>query len=417
MFRPFGILVGAFALYFTIPTPVARAEPVTPERVTALPPVEQAAWKAYLDRSNAVAAADEAALQAEVTANGLTKAVRAPEGGDFKLSAKMGDPWFASAEAGQLVNVVLSYQAPSGGWSKHTGYSRGPRQPGMQWSSQYEPGSRPHYLATFDNHSTTEQLYLLAGVWHATQREDCKLAFIKGLNYVLAAQYPNGGWPQVYPLEGKYHDAITFNDDAMTRILALLQAIHSGEPYYAFLDAAQRQAAADALARGLACVVKTQVQLNGKRTGWCAQHDALTLQPTAARALEPATISGNESARLLKFLMTIPRPSPEVVAAIESGLAWLESVKVTGISKTKLAGKTVYEANPAATEVYWARFYDLTTGQPVFPGRDGTLYPTFAAMSVHNKLGYDYYSTIPGSIVKNGQKKWRKMLAKTAGAP
>jgi hypothetical protein len=32
-------------------------------------------------------------------------------------------------------------------------------------------------------------------------------------------------------------------------------------------------------------------------------------------------------------------------------------------------------------------------------------------MAAKNKLGYDYYTSLPGSIVKNCQKKWRKMLA------
>ena len=36
-------------------------------------------------------------------------------------------------------------------------------------------------------------------------------------------------------------------------------------------------------------------------------------------------------------------------------------------------------------------------------------------MAAKNKLGYDYYTPRPGSIVKNGQKKWRKMLAQQSG--
>lgn len=393
----------------------AVAEPLTPERVGQLPAAEQAAWKDYLARSQAAARADAAALVAEVAARGLHAALRAPEGGDFKLSADPGDAWFAGEEAGQLATTVLSYQTPAGGWSKHTGYSKGPRQPGMQWTSQNEPGKAAHYVATFDNRSTTEQLQLLAHVWLATKREDCRAGFVKGLNYILAAQFPNGGWPQVYPLEGEYHDNITFNDDAMTHILELLQAIGNGEPCYAFLDESQRQKAAAALAAGIGCVLKLQVSQNGKPTVWCSQHDALTLQPARARALEPPTLSGLESAHLLKFLMTIQKPSPQIVQSIESGLAWLDRAKITGLTKANRDGKTAYEPNPASAEVYWARFYDLQTSQPVFPGRDGILYETFEAMAAKNKLGYDFYTTQPGSILNNGQKKWHKMRMTPAG--
>lgn len=401
------ILFVSFAVSLTL----AFAEPITPGRVNDLPATEQPAWQAYLERSQANAKADEAVVVAEVAANKLTNALRAPSGGDFKMHTKAGAAWFAGDEAKQLANAVLSYQTPSGGWSKHIGFSRGPRKPGMQWTSQNEPGQPAHYVATFDNGSTTEEMIFLANVWRATKRDDCKAAFIKGLNFILAAQFPNGGWPQVYPLEGGYHDDITFNDDAMTHILELLHAITSNEPAYAFLDESQRQKAAAAVAAGIRCVLKMQIVQDGKRTVWCAQHDALTLRPAAARKMEPATLSGLESAHILSFLMTITNPSPEIVAAVEGGLTWFERAKITGLRKSKHEGQTVYETSTASTEFYWARFYDLKSSKPVFPGRDGILYDSFAAMAADNKLGYDFYTTQPGSIVKNGQKKWRKMLA------
>lgn len=387
------------------------AEPVTLERINQLPAAEQGAWKTYLERSQAKRQADEAVVQAEVAANKMTNALRAPSGGDFKLKVQAGDAWFAGAQAKQLADAILSYQTPSGGWSKHIGFARGPRKPGMQWTSQNEPGQKPHYVATFDNGSTTEQMHFLAGMWLATKREDCKAAFIKGLDFILAAQYPNGGWPQGYPLEGSYHDDITLNDNATTQILELLHGIKVNEPGYAFLDDAQRKQAADALAQGIGCVLKLQVVQDGRKTAWCSQFDPLTLQPSSARKMEPATLSGLESANLLKFLMTIPNPEPELVACIESGLKWLEDVKITGIGTTNVNGKTIFVADPAATQIRWSRFYDLKTSKPVFPGRDGVLYETFADMAEHNKLGYDFYTSLPGSIVSNGQKKWRKMLA------
>lgn len=401
----------SLALLFALAFTRVIADQITPDRLNALPEPEQAAWKRYIERSQAGALTDAAAVQAEVVANKLTNAWRAPSGGDFKLPAKMDNVWYAWKEAKQLADAVLSYQTPTGGWSKHTGYSRGPRKPGMQWTSQNEPGQKSHYVATFDNRSTTEEMYFLAAVWHATKREDCKMGFIKGLNFILTAQFPNGGWPQVYPLEGDYHDDITFNDDAMTRILELLQAIKRNEPYYAFLDEPLRQKAAVALESGLRCLLRAQIVQAGTKTGWCAQYDPLTLQPAAARKMEPVTLSGLESARILSFLMTITNPAPDLIASIEGGLNWLERVKITGLAKTKLSGKTVYETRPASTEVYWARFYNLTNSQPVFPGRDGIIYSTHAEMAARNKLGYDYLSTLPGSIVNNGQKKWRKMLA------
>lgn len=390
------------------------AAPVTVERLNALRADEQVAWRDYLKRSAKDAQADADSIQSEVTASKMTNAIKAPSGGDFKLSYKPGDAWFAGDEAAQLVPVILSYQTPTGGWSKHTGYAKGARQPGMLFSSQYEPGKPPHYLATFDNGSTTEQLHFLANVWHATKRDDCKVGFVKGLNFILAAQYPNGGWPQVYPLEGGYHDDITFNDDAMTHILELLHAIASGEPQFGFLDAEMRGRVRTALNAGIGCLLKTQIVQNGNKTGWCSQFDAITLQPSSARKMEPATLGGTETAHIVKFLMTLTNPTPEIVTSVEAGLKWLDAVRVTGEIRTNEAGKKYFAASATGAEIRWARFYDLTTGKPVFPGRDGITYATFEAMAAKNKLGYDYFSSQPGSILNNGQKKWRKMLASHA---
>ena len=79
----------------------------------------------------------------------------------------------------------------------------------------------PHwnYVGTLDNDATNTELRFLALVSAATPGPDgeaYRASFLRGIRYLLAAQFPNGGWPQVWPLEGGYHDAITFNDNAVT---------------------------------------------------------------------------------------------------------------------------------------------------------------------------------------------------------
>lgn len=370
------------------------------------------AWRQYVERSARLAANDHEALAAEVKAAGLDAAIKAPSGGDFRPPDDDEDAgWFAGEEAGRLADAIVSFQTPSGGWSKHTGYAKGPRRPGMQWTSQNDPGKDPHYLATFDNGATIREIQFLAAVWRGTNRDDCRDAVLRGLDFILVAQFPNGGWPQVYPLEGGYHDNVTFNDNAMTNVLDLVRQSVGDDPKYAFVDDERRARLEAALTRGVACVIAAQIDVDGRKTAWCAQHDPLTLRPVAARAFEPASLSGVESAHLIKFLMTLPRPSAEVIATIEAGLAWLDAAQVRGLAKVKRDGRTIYVADASSTDVYWARFYDLATGEPVFPGKDGVVYRSFEAMAAANdKLGYDYYSTQPGSIIRNGQKKWRKRL-------
>jgi len=253
---------------------------------------DAAAWRGYLARAKALAAADRDALAAEVKASGLAAAIKAPNGGDFRPPDADERAWYAGAEAGRLAEAVISFQTPSGGWSKHTGYAKGPRRPGMQWTSQNEPGRDPHYQATFDNAATVREIEFLASVWMATGRDDCRDAARRGFEFILAAQYPNGGWPQGFPLEGGYHDLITFNDDSMTNILELLQAVAGDDPRYAFVDADLRSRLRGSLARGVACVLAAQVKIDGRATVWCAQHDPLTLAPAGARAFEPPALSG-----------------------------------------------------------------------------------------------------------------------------
>jgi PelA/Pel-15E family pectate lyase len=388
------------------------AAEVDASRVAGMTGPDAGCWQEYVERSTRLAAADQDALQAEVAAAGLTQALKPPTGGDFRPPDGDDREWFAGAEAGELADAVISFQAPSGGWSKHLGYGKGPRRPGMQWTSQSDPGRPPHYLATFDNGATVREIEFLAAVGDASERADCRAAAVRGLEFILNAQFPNGGWPQVYPLEGGYHDNVTFNDNAMTNVLRLLQRVVEGDPRFAFVSDDQRRRFGAALDRGLDWVIAAQVEVDGRATVWSAQHDPITRKPAAARAFEPASLSGVESAQVLKFLMGLRQPSPELVSCIEKGLAWLEAAEVKGITRAKRDGRTLYVVDAASTEGYWARFYDLTSGRPIFPGKDGVVYESFEAMAAANEdLGYDYYSTQPGSIVRNGQKKWRKRLA------
>jgi hypothetical protein len=191
---------------------------LTDELLAKLPEAQRSEWTAYIAQSRTAAANEHRILDAE-----RTKAEAKPAPGnraEFEYDSDTPTEWFASAENQKLAEIVISYQTPTGGWSKAVDYTKGPRQPGTHWTSQ--TGDAWHYCGTFDNRATTEQIKFLAGVFTATKREDVKAALMKGLDYVFAAQYPNGGWPQNYPVERGYHEAITLNDDAMIHILEVL---------------------------------------------------------------------------------------------------------------------------------------------------------------------------------------------------
>ena len=157
-----------------------------------------------------------------------------------------------------------------------------------------------------------------------------------------------------------------------------------------------------------------QVQVGGLRTVWCAQHDPLDLSPVAARKKEPPSLSGAESASLLKYLMRKGPINAQTTTMIEAGVQWLDQHRVAGLRKTtNSAGKTDYVADPRSTEVYWARFYDVQTFKPLFAGaQDGIVYDTFSEMASKNKVAYDYFTTKPGELIDKEMTRWKKRISK-----
>jgi len=383
---------------------------LTDELLAKLPEAQRAEWTAYLAKSRALAETEHRILDEERT---KAEAKPAPHNrAEFEHDSDTPAEWFASAENQKLAEIVISYQTPTGGWSKAVDYTKGPRQTGMHWTSQ--TGDEWHYCGTFDNRTTTEQIRFLAGVFTATKRDDVKAALLKGLDYLFAAQYPNGGWPQNYPVERGYHEAITLNDDAMVHILEVLHDLAEGDNHFAFADDALKQRAQTAFDKGIANIAAMQVRIDGQPTVWCAQHHPLTLAPAKARSKEPPSLSGGESANLVKFLMRSGPTTPEVVAMIEAALKWFDAHRLTGLRKTKNdKGKTDYIADPASTDVLWARFYDLKTAKPIFVGADdGIVYSTFQEMAAKNKVAYDFFRTRPAELLGKELLRWRKRLEK-----
>src|SRR5207249_7229018 len=126
-----------------------------------------------------------------------------------------------------------------------------------------------------------------------------RAAFERGLGFIFASQYPNGCWPQRFPLEDNYGKCITFNDDVMTNVMRLLRDIADGRPPFSFISADERRKCREAFDRGVDCILACQIRIDGKPTAWCQQYDPKTLEPAAGRAYEFPGLSGRESAGVL----------------------------------------------------------------------------------------------------------------------
>jgi PelA/Pel-15E family pectate lyase len=212
------------------------------------------------------------------------------------------DEWYASAEALRIADNVVLYQRSSGGWPRNIDMGKPLSDSGKASLLRDQKNTD----SSIDNGATYTQLSFLARVFTAQPQGRYRESFLKGLDYLLQAQYPNGGWPQ------------------MIGVMKLLRDVAGANSIYAFVDKARRDRAASAVEKEIEGILKTQVLVNGKRTVWCAQHDEVTLAPAAARKFEVVSLSGDESVGIVRFLMSIEEPSPAVIDAIESAIAWFK---------------------------------------------------------------------------------------------
>ena len=320
--------------------------------------------------------------------------------------------WYASAEAVRIADNVLAYQDKSGGWPKNIDMARllGEAEKDGIRKEQAERGATAQNI-TIDNGATHTQMRYLARVYKRTGFERFKESFLRGVDYLLEAQYNNGGWPQYYPIREGYYEQITFNDGAMVGVLDMLRDIATGQPYFAFVDATRRAGIEAAVTRGIESILRMQIRQDGKLTAWCAQHDKNTLEPAWARAYEPPSLSGGETVGIVRFLMSIEVPTPEIIAAIEGATAWLENVSIHGL---RYDGFTNQEGekdrrvvqDPDAPRL-WARFYELGSNRPIFLGRDSVVRYALAEIERERRGGYSYYGTWADALLEKEYPQWR----------
>ncbi|MGI6231747.1 MAG: pectate lyase [Prevotella sp.] len=336
----------------------------------------------------------------------------------WKDVMKTKDPnFFKTEEARRIGEQILLFQRVTGGWPKNVDMVRLLNE---KEKKQVVNDKKRRNDSTTDNNATFLQMNFLARLFQQTNDRRYRDAFRKGVNFLLEGQYDNGGWPQFWPVMRDYQPHITYNDNSMYHTLTILRDIAwDKKPFDGNLvDKKLRKKVSKSFYKGIDCILKTQLKMNGKPSVWCQQYDEKTLLPASARAFELASYCTAESANLVKLLMSLPDPSDEVVRAVQGAMEWFDHYKITGYRlqhASKQNPLLTTQLVPDSTAVpLWARFYDLERCEPFVCDRDGIPRRRLSSIGKERRDGYGWYNSQPASLYSK-YEQWKKKYAIQGG--
>jgi PelA/Pel-15E family pectate lyase len=115
--------------------------------------------------------------------------------------------------------------------------------------------------------------------------------------------------------------------------------------------------------------------------------------------------------------MSIENPSPEVIEAIQSAVAWFDRVAVHGIRVREIQNPSLHRGrdrvvveDPDAPPM-WARFYEIGTNRPMFSGRDGIKKYSMAEIENERRVGYSWWGTWGARLLEEDYPAWQQRWA------
>ncbi len=266
-----------------------------------------------------------------------------------------GDPEYLR-DAEEVGRMLAFGQLPFGGWHYFIDFD----PPGIPYyyetvASQcwgYEEFYHYHYNGTFDDEVHTAPTRLLMRLYLATLDPRYKTALDKALQFVLDAQFPNGSWPQRFPLQHDYSSLYTFNDDVISGNIDLLwEAFENlGNPAY--------KAAA---LRGMDFIILSQMP--PPQAGWGLQYGP-DMKPAKGRNFEPAGITPSETINNIRSLQKYYKITGDrkYLRGIPDALRWLEDSVINSDPDRRHEGMAYTHAS----------FYELGTNRPLYVHRKAT---------------------------------------------
>jgi PelA/Pel-15E family pectate lyase len=334
------------------------------------------------------------------------------------ISPEPGQKKYKKTAVRKIAENILLYQKNNGGWPKNYDMLAvlTPIQKEIILKSKDD-----FSVTTFDNDATHSHVEFLANAYAVTKDKKFKEACLKGINFILNAQYPNGGWPQFYPDSTGYRKYITFNDNIVTGIMNVLHRVIQNDPVYSFIDPSLKERVRSVFDKGIQCILKCQIVENGKMSVWCQQHDNMDFHPRDARKFEPAAICNGESSDIIFLLMNIDNPDKYVINSIQNAVKWFDESKILGIRVKVIDApfvKYYYHAtdkdkivvkDPTAPPI-WTRYYELGSHRPLFCNRDSKPVYSLAEVDRERRTGYRWYVYDPQKVLDK-YPEWQKKYA------
>jgi PelA/Pel-15E family pectate lyase len=273
---------------------------------------------------------------------------------------RTGDEYFLRC-AEKTADALIWGHHPSGGWHyffdfNPAGIQKWYEEVGAHcwgWEEFYHyPGN-----CTFDDDVTAGATGFLLDLYMTTLDPRYRAPLIAALDFILESQYPNGGWPQRYPLRydhpnenggPDYTSFYTYNDGVITGNIHLLLRAYSELGTEEYKEAAFR---------GMDFVVISQ--MGAPQAGWADQYD-MEMKPGGARTYEPASLAPGATASNIRELMAFYKitGNRKYLRGIPDALDWLDREKLPAGHSEE--GHT------------HAQFVEVGTGKPLYAHREGT---------------------------------------------
>jgi len=120
------------------------------------------------------------------------------------------------------------------------------------------------------------------------------------------------------------------------------------------------------------------------------------------------------------LLMSIDKPSKEIINSVQAAVRWFEESKLSGIRVEQInAPEVQYQlrvskidrvvVKDANAPPIWARFYEFGTHRPLFSNRQSQLLYSMAEVDRERRSGYTWYTYEPQKVLdaySAWEKKW-----------